>query len=422
MQHESNDPRSSDRQQSAHPMARPLAPQRDAAVYPVERWLAQRLLQSLQSPFVRLVLWNGEEIRCSDARPKARVIMRRRGAFYRLLFNPTLYFGDDYAFGRLEVEGSLLELLKIADRANVGNQTRRDCSAYWSSNSLRRARTNVHHHYDITRDFYKLWLDDRLVYTCAYYPTEQATLEEAQIAKLDYVCRKLRIRAGDRVVEAGGGWGALAIHMAKEYGASVNSFNISGEQIRYARRLAEREGVAHQVQFVEDDYRNITGQFDVFVSVGMLEHVGRSHYRTLGRIIDRCLTSCGRGLIHSIGQNQPLRFSPWIRRRIFPGAYPPTLRQITSVLEPFGFSVLDVENLRLHYAKTLAHWLERFEQSTQQIRAMFGEQFLRMWRLYLTGSQGAFESGSLQLFQVVFARPTVNEVPWTRAHLYAENN
>ncbi|MBI2291063.1 MAG: class I SAM-dependent methyltransferase, partial [Betaproteobacteria bacterium] len=170
----------------------------------------------------------------------------------------------------------------------------------------------------------------------------------------------------------------------------------------------------------EDDYRNISGRYDAFVSVGMLEHVGREHYGELGRVIDRCLPRNGRGILHSIGQDQPALLNAWIEKRIFPGAYPPTLREMLAILEPQELSVLDVENLRLHYALTLEHWLRRFEDARERVSEMYDERFVRTWRLYLAGSLAAFNTGNLQLFQVLFARAGSNDMPWTRAHLYGQ--
>jgi cyclopropane-fatty-acyl-phospholipid synthase len=245
------------------------------------------------------------------------------------------------------------------------------------------------------------------------------TLEEAQRAKLDYVCRKLWLRPGETVVEVGGGWGALALLLARNYGVKVKSFNISKSQLAYARRRAKAEGLASRVEFIEDDYRNIAGRFDALVSLGMLEHVGARYYREFGRMMGRCLGPAGRGLIQSIGQDQAVATNPWIDRRIFPGAYPPTLRQMMDLFEPSSFSVLDVENLRLHYAQTLRHWLARFETSAARVAEMFDERFVRAWRFYLAGSCAAFAGGALQLFQVLFARHGVNDIPSTRAPLYA---
>ncbi|HEY1492598.1 MAG TPA: class I SAM-dependent methyltransferase, partial [Steroidobacteraceae bacterium] len=180
-----------------------------------------------------------------------------------------------------------------------------------------------------------------------------------------------------------------------------------------------REGLADRIEYVEDDYRNITGQYDAFVSVGMLEHVGVKNYTTLGGVVQRCLGGRGRGLIHSIGRNRPAALQPWIEKRIFPGACPPALSEIMNVFEPWDFSVLDVENLRLHYALTLRHWTQLYEAASDKVREMFDARFVRMWRLYLAGSIAAFSTGKLQLFQVLFAPGDSNDIPWNRADIYA---
>jgi cyclopropane-fatty-acyl-phospholipid synthase len=206
--------------------------------------------------------------------------------------------------------------------------------------------------------------------------------------------------------------------MARRYGVRVRAFNISREQVSYARARAAREGLGDRVEYVEDDYRNISGQYDAFVSVGMLEHVGVRNYTTLGDIARRCLAGRGRGLIHSIGRNQPGPLHPWIERRIFPGACAPSLAQMALIFEPWDLSILDVENLRLHYAQTLRHWLALYEGARERVRGMFDERFVRMWRLYLAGSVAGFTTGSLQLFQVLFAPGESNDVPLTRAHLH----
>jgi cyclopropane-fatty-acyl-phospholipid synthase len=204
--------------------------------------------------------------------------------------------------------------------------------------------------------------------------------------------------------------------MAKHYGVTVRAFNVSAEQIAHARVRAKEDGLADRVEFVEDDYRSVRGKYDVFVSVGMLEHVGLADYPTLGGVIDRSLTDRGRGLLHFIGRNRPGPLNSWIRRRVFPGAYPPTLPEVfESVLQPWDLSVLDVENLRLHYALTIEHWRRRFDAAADHVAGMFDDTFVRAWRLYLAGSQAAFTAGTMQLFQVVFARGASNDLPRTRA-------
>ena len=407
------------------PDVRAAFPNNNIGVSPLERWLLGRLLKSMGDPPLQIVLWNGEVITTTGQSPVARILFKKRRTILSVLRNPGLYFGDAYSVGDVEVEGDLIQALEYAYRSGADMEKRWVSPSRilkWMNRSrstaLRRSRENIHHHYDIGNDFYRLWLDNDMVYTCAYYPTLAASLEEAQRAKLDLVCRKLRLRPGETVVEAGCGWGALARFMARHYGVTVKAMNISREQIAYAREAAAAEGLSDRVEFIEDDYRNIRGEFDVFVSVGMLEHVGKEHYHDLGGVINRSLKENGRGLLHSIGRNKPCPMNAWIDRRIFPGAYPPSLHEMMEILEPWDLSVLDVENLRLHYAKTIMDWLERYERVFDQVAEMYDENFARAWRMYLAGSIAGFTTGWLQLFQVVFTRSTVNDIPWTRSHLY----
>jgi cyclopropane-fatty-acyl-phospholipid synthase len=200
----------------------------------------------------------------------------------------------------------------------------------------------------------------------------------------------------------------------------VRAYNVAAEQLRWARERAAEEGLSDRVEFLDEDYRRIEGHCDVFVSVGMLEHVGRANYRELAQVLERTLDrKHGRGLLHFIGRDRPLPLDAWIRRRIFPGAYAPTLDEaFRGVLVPARMSVLDVENLRPHYALTLKAWRERYERAIAENRVAFDERFRRAWRLYLAGSEASFRTGWLQLFQVVFAPSGSNAVPWTRSALY----
>ena len=402
-------------------------------VFGAERLLLERMLESIGNPSVQIELWDGQLAPQHQLRgvgsdggdgPVARMIVRDRGALLKLISNPEFWFGEMYAAGRIEVAGGLAEFIETVyrslPRVNPDTLGKRLLAPFSDAhrNSLPKARSNIHHHYDIGNEFYRLWLDRQMVYTCGYFPVRSMSLEDAQIAKLDHVCRKLQLQAGETVVEAGSGWGTLALHMARQCGVKVKAYNISREQIAFSRQRARETGLDDRVEFIEDDYRNIRGDFDAFVSVGMLEHVGVDNYPELGAVIDRSLNTSGRGLIHSIGRDYPCPMNPWIERRIFPGAAPPSLSEMMRIFEPYGFSVLDVENLRLHYARTLEHWLERYESAADRVAEMFDPAFVRTWRLYLAGSLAAFRSGAMQLFQVGFARSGYNQIPWTRQHQY----
>jgi len=393
----------------------------------IDQWLLRKIYDSVGRPPIRLMLGNGVTVSPRDVSPLAVIHIRDRATLLKLILDPEVGFGDAYSEGRITVEGDLIAALEILyqsippiDKQSLYARVASKFMGYLQRNSLWGSRHNIHQHYDLKSDFYRLWLDPQLVYTCAYFPSPSATLEEAQIAKMDYVCRKLQLHPGERVVDAGCGWGALALYMAEHYGVTVRAFNISHEQIVWAQWRARQLGLTQQVDFVEDDYRNISGDCDAFVSVGMLEHVGLEHYKELGSIIHRSVDKAGRGLLHFIGRNKPRPFSTWTRKRIFPGAYAPTLGQAMDIFEPHDFSVLDVENLRPHYARTLECWLSGFEKSSGEVREMFGPDFVRTWRLYLAGAIAGFRAGTLQLFQVVFARTACRQIPWTRARLYPQ--
>jgi cyclopropane-fatty-acyl-phospholipid synthase len=388
----------------------------------LDRWLLRTMIAALPGAGYEVVLWDGSR---AGERTGMQARIRDRAALWQVIRNPALEFGDLYSAGRIEVQGDLVTFLERTYAALDAGRAAR-ASAWWHlwtdpaprPRTLTAARENIQQHYDLGNDFYRLWLDQGMQYTCAYFPEPGLSLEAAQRAKMDHVSRKLRLRPGMRVFEAGCGWGGFALHMAREYGVEVRAWNISREQVRFAAERARREGLGGRVTYVEDDYRNIRGECDAFVSIGMLEHVGPENYGALGQVIGRCLAPQGTGLIHSIGRNRPELMNGWIERRIFPGAQPPSLGEMMAIFEPCGFSVLDVENLRLHYAETLRHWMARYLAVFDEVESTRGKGFARAWHLYLAGSVAAFTTGCMQLFQVLFARAGNNDVPASRRHLY----
>jgi cyclopropane-fatty-acyl-phospholipid synthase len=283
------------------------------------------------------------------------------------------------------------------------------------ANPLGVAAANARHHYDLSTDLYRLFLDDGLNYSCAFFEhPETDTLEQAQQAKLERITRKLGLREGMTVAEIGSGWGSLAIHIARTTGARVVAVNVSPEQIRIARQRAEAAGVADRVVFQEIDYRQFEGRFDRVVSVGMMEHVGITQFDAYFRKVASLLGPQGYGVIHCIGRmSPPGTTSPFIQKYIFPGGYVPALSEVFASTERTGLWVADMEVLRLHYYHTIRHWRTRFESNRSKAAALYDERFCRMWEFYLNAVELGFLHGSNMVFQIAVA-PTRDAVPIVR--------
>lgn len=383
----------------------------------------ERLFEFIADRPFTVVFWDGRERAFGQGQPQFVIHIKSQKAALKILATFDLGFGEAYMDGDIDVIGELASCMSLAytDNARKVDMTPLKRAlllllALRNSNSLSGARRNIAHHYDLGNDFYTLWLDPQLQYTCAYFTNPQQSLADAQRSKMDLVCRKLRLQPGQSLLETGCGWGGFAIHAARHYGVTVKAYNISAEQIVYARRLAEVHGVSDRVDFIEDDYRNARGHFDAFASIGMLEHVGRDHYQHLCQVIGRTLKPGGRGLLHFIGKNAPRPLSSWLTTYIFPGAYAPALQELLPIMGQLGLVTTDVHNLRLHYKRTLEHWLAQFEQRLPVVRQTFDERFIRMWRFYLCGSIAAFHSGSVQLYQVLFTNGQTTDLALCRQH------
>jgi cyclopropane-fatty-acyl-phospholipid synthase len=278
-----------------------------------------------------------------------------------------------------------------------------------------RPRRNVAHHYDLGNDLYRLFLDEDLQYSCAYFLRDNETLEEAQRNKLRLIAAKLDLKPGLRILDIGSGWGALALHLASIGDIDVTGVTLSAEQHALSNARAQQLGLSDRVRFHLCDYREVSGRFDRIVSVGMFEHVGVQHFPEFFARINALLGDDGVMLLHSIGHmSPPGTASPWLRKYIFPGAYSPALSEVFAAVEQASLWVTDLEFLRLHYAKTLRHWHQRFEANRARIAAMYDERFCRMWEFYLLSAEMMFLTGSQLVFQMQLARkrdavPTVRD-------------
>jgi cyclopropane-fatty-acyl-phospholipid synthase len=348
--------------------------------------------------------------------PAATLRLKDRSLYRKLFFNPELHAGEAYMDGRLTFEPlTLRDFLTLfsVNRLSLGSyplqsvlrRVSRGLRRFQQANPVGKARQNVAHHYDLGNDFYRLFLDEGLQYSCAYFCDDGDTLEEAQRNKLRLIAAKLRLTAGQRILDVGSGWGDLALYLARIEHVDVTGITLSKEQHALANQRAHRAGLSNRVRFRLQDYREVEGRFDRIVSVGMFEHVGVRHYPEFFARINALLDDDGIALLHSIGHmSPPGTASPWLRKYIFPGAYSPALSEVFAAVEQASLWVTDLEFLRLHYAKTLQHWYRRFEANRGRISAMYDERFCRMWEFYLVSAEMMFLTGSQLVFQMQLAR------------------
>ncbi|MEW5892492.1 MAG: cyclopropane-fatty-acyl-phospholipid synthase family protein [Pseudomonadota bacterium] len=291
------------------------------------------------------------------------------------------------------------------------------------------ARRNAEYHYALGTEFYRRWLDvPYMMYTCAYWPEGTQTLEQAQINKMEHVCRKARLQPGDQVVDIGCGWGGFLFYAQARHGITGVGVNTTGEQVAAMRREIARRGLEGAIQAVEADFRAVPGQFDKCISIGVLEHAGRDQLRAVIQAHADALKPGGLGVLHFIGHVGRFETEFWIRQHIFPGGWIPSLAQTIEAMEACGLEVIDIENLRRHYAHTLDAWLERFEARWPEIQALdpqrFTEHFRRKWRVYLLSCAEMFRSprGYTHLFQIVYSKGNITDAsyPMSRRFLYRE--
>jgi len=387
---------------------------------------------------MEVIYWNGERVKFGKSKPEYTLHLKNKKILLRLMMDVSKGAGESYSEGLFDIEGNMEKFFSLGYRRSiqVENIAAKFLKMIFSgagkiidvfqTNSITGSKKNIHSHYDLGNDFYELWLDKYWQYTCAHFLKKDETLEQAQINKMELVGRKLELREGDNVIELGSGWGGLAIYLAKNFKVNIKSFNISKEQVKFAREWARKEKVDHLIDFIEDDYRNSIkyvekNSIDKVVSVGMMEHVGKKYYSELGDTVDYLLKEEGLGFFHYIGKTYPEKPNKWLTTYIFPGGYSPTLKEIHHIFEKNWFVIHDIENIRQHYWKTLHHWHNRFEQNIEKIREMFAEEFIRTWKFYLLGSASSFHYGNTTLYQIVFSKKNKHDLPLSRACLYEKN-
>lgn len=390
--------------------------------------LHQFLQKFIRKGTLTMTFPDGTEQVYGTGEPRFSVRLTDPATLRALILSPELALGEAYMDGKLKIENDdlhrMFELLLANRRDNPGwvlntnlavRQLRRRIDQH---NPLGKAQENVAHHYDLSGQLYDLFLDMDRQYSCAYFPEADMTLEAAQEAKKAHIARKLCLEPGQTVLDIGCGWGGMALTLARDFGAKVTGVTLSSEQHDLANRRVAEAGLSDSVDIKLSDYREVQGQFDRIVSVGMFEHVGAPHYKEYFTHVERLLGDNGVALIHTIGTHMPpSSTSPWIAKYIFPGGYIPSMSEVFTPLEKSGLWCTDLEVWRMHYAYTLRHWFDRFTAHRQEAIDIYDERFYRMWRYYLAASEMSFRAGTQAVYQVQLAKKQT-DVPLTRDYIY----
>ncbi len=387
----------------------------------------QTLLErGVKDGVINLCFPQGETLRFGSGGREATWVVKDKATMDKIARNWEFQLGETYMDGDWEVADCELHDLLIILRANFATQnvsrllrTLARMVQQWNRVSV--SLNNISSHYDLDRRVFELFLDQDMHYSCAYYEKPDFDLEQAQHAKCRHIANKLVLRAGQKILDIGCGWGSLAFHLAQQEDVEIVGITLSSEQLAYAQRKAQALKL-NNVRFELADYRKHKGRYDRIVSVGMFEHVGSPNYRPYFQQIKRLLTAEGVALVHSIGHSGPPRLTnPWIRKYIFPGGSIPALSEMARAAEEGNLVQTDIEVLRLHYAYTLRAWFDRFQENREEIKKRMGERFCRMWEFYLAICDISFRCSDLVVYQQQLA-PGNSAVPIARDYMYRQKN
>jgi len=388
-----------------------------------------------QTPF-GVEFWDGTAKKLGQGSEKFRIVFKSESAIKHILSSGSLGFGQEYMVGNIVVEGNLQALValydqwqKVARGLSLATKARILWNRVSSRGTIVGSKKNIRRHYDIGNDFYSLWLDPTMTYSCAYFKSENDGLETAQNNKYEHICRKLQLKAGESLVDIGCGWGGMMFYAAKNYGVKCVGYTLSKNQYDYVNEKIKKENWSDSIKICLDDYRKAIGVFDKFVSIGMFEHVGKRYQKNFFETVKKILKPKGIGLLHTIGSLADSPADPWFTKYIFPGGYIPPLAMVVDNMNKASLAFYDVEDLRPHYARTLDFWIKNFENNTAAVKKTLtaklrdqnqADQFIRMWRLYLNASSMSFKTGANRLYQILFSNGINDNLPLTLDYIYRD--
>ncbi|GAA0118443.1 cyclopropane-fatty-acyl-phospholipid synthase [Clostridium perfringens] len=392
----------------------------------INKSIVKSIAEHLSDRPFDLEYWDGEIIKYGNGDPEFKVIIKNFPSKKELLADPSVALGEAYMKGDIDIEGDLQKFFESIIRNKdsfMNKNTVFRLASKIKAPSLMKSKKDIAHHYDIGNDFYSLWLDKTMSYSCGYFKNPTDTLYDAQMNKIHHILKKLNLKEGQHLLDIGCGWGYLIIEAAKLYKVKALGITLSEEQFKKAKERIKQEGLEDLVDVQLMDYRNLEKsnlEFDRIVSVGMAEHVGHANLPLFFKNVDSVLKESGLFLLHNITNLVETEGNKWITTYIFPGGYLPTLREELNIAADINFRTLDVESLRLHYMKTLEEWCKNFMNHLDEERDMFDDEFLRMWHLYLATCAAAFHYWDIDIHQILFSKGINNTLPMTRKYLYED--